>query len=83
VAQTVTAAVHIGVSVSPACRISVGDTVAASDDRRAAVRVACGRQNLQTLRVTSLRAGGIAPVRSWPGRNLHPDAEVVVVTLDF
>jgi hypothetical protein len=77
-AQIVNAHMHVGVSVSPACRVSAGGT-AAADDGRAAVRVACGRQDFQRLRVTSRRAGGVAAVLSRPGRNVHAGAEVVFV----
>jgi len=76
-AQAPSAAMQIGATVAPQCRIAV-DEATTSDDRSPAVHVVCGRRALRTLRVSSDEGAANRPVAA-AGRSVRAGGEIVFV----
>jgi hypothetical protein len=77
-AQAPAAAMHVGATVAPQCRIVV-DEATTGDDRSPSVRVTCGRRGLHVLRVSGGPATAISPIAALEKGGLRAGAEVVFV----
>src|SRR3954454_8961971 len=77
-AQSPAAAMHVGATVAPQCRILV-DEATTADERSPSVRVTCGRRGLHVLRVTSGPATAIRPIAALEKGGLRAGAEFVFV----
>src|SRR4051812_43461324 len=75
-AQAPAAAMHVGATVAPQCRILV-DEATTADDRSPSVRVTCGRRGLRVLRVTSGPVTGVRPIAALDKGGLRAGAEFV------
>ncbi len=77
-AQAPAAAMHVGATVAPQCRILVDEATTAGD-RSPSVRVTCGRRALRVLRVSSGPATAIRPIAALETGGLRAGAQVVFV----
>ena len=71
-----TAAMHVGATVAPRCRINV-EPDANDAGRGPGVRVQCGRAGLKALRVTTDRGDGLRPMITVAGRQMLAGGDVL------